>query len=166
MQILTSFEVKLSRKDLSKIISYSERDYKIKKLRIKAKNNYDINVLSTLCQDSIFSFDEMKFFKLKNFFVSTFSRFCWEVYNKEKFYYRVVSGLQVKDVEKIEYINFKQNKNDDFLNLLSITFENGYLFFNFSSFITIKMKVKKIDILLDDLDIPWPTSNKPNHKKK
>ena len=35
---------------------------------------------------------------------------------------------------------------------------------NFSSDITIKLFIEKIEIYLDDLDMPWPTGKKPMHK--
>ena len=35
---------------------------------------------------------------------------------------------------------------------------------NFSSDVTIKLFVEKIEIYLDDLDMPWPTGKKPMHK--
>ena len=35
---------------------------------------------------------------------------------------------------------------------------------NFSLDITIKLFIEKIEIYLDDLDMPWPTGKKPMHK--
>ena len=35
---------------------------------------------------------------------------------------------------------------------------------NFSLDVTIKLFVEKIEIYLDDLDMPWPTGKKPMHK--
>ena len=35
---------------------------------------------------------------------------------------------------------------------------------NFSLDVTIKLFIEKIEIYLDDLDMPWPTGKKPMHK--
>ena len=53
-------------------------------------------------------------------------------------------------------------KTIEFIKLLSITYENNYLILNLSSNIYIKMKIKDINIFLEDLDIPWPTVKNQN----
>jgi len=147
---------------LSPIIS---KDYDFKKLKIKAIDQDDLKILSSLCQDSIFSIDEIVYLKEEKKLVATFSRFCWELNNSKdydkKVNFRVVSGIQIHNVLKINYNNFE---NNNFFNLLSITYKSNYISFNFSLNSSINIKVKTINILLDDLDIPWPTVKKPMHK--
>ena len=92
-----------------------------KKNRLAASSVEDLKVLSFLCQDAIISSEEFFFDKKMNLFVATFSRFCWEKEETKhniNFNYRVVSGIQIKNVEKIIYKNFKSNI--PFLNLLAI----------------------------------------------
>ena len=140
-------------------------NYNIKKLKIKAVDVKDIKILSSLCQDGIFSLKEMKHLFAEKTFVATFSRFCWESYgNKETKYYRVVSGIQIKEIKDIKFINFNKKDKKNFLNLLTMTYENQNLLLKFSSSKLIKLNINKINILLDDIDIPWPTVNKPKHK--
>ena len=46
----------------NKIIKQNlSNDYNVKKLKIKALDTKDIKILSTLCQDGIFTFEEMKY---------------------------------------------------------------------------------------------------------
>ena len=108
-----------------RLIPKTSSDYGFQKLRIKVRDNDDLKILSSLCQDGIFYIDEMTFLKKSYKFVATFSRYCWEFdkanYFDSKVGFRIVSGLQINNVLEVEYINFK-DKNF-FLNLLSISFE-------------------------------------------
>ena len=132
--------------------------------RLSASSVEDLKVISLLCQDAIVSSEEFFFDKKKNLFIVTFSRFCWEKEkNKhdENLNYRVVSGLQIRNVEKITYKNFKSNI--PFLNLLAVSYNNKNITLNFSMSVEIILYCKKIDVLLEDIDIPWPTKLKPKH---
>ncbi len=150
----------------NKIIKQNlSNDYNVKKLKIKALDINDIKILSTLCQDGIFSLEEMKYLNFEQVFVATFSRFCWEYYdNNKNVSYRVVSGLQFKEINHVEFVNFNNEDKKDYLNLLAITFKNKYLELNFSSSKLIRLSVNRISILLEDINLPWPTKNKPIHK--
>ena len=136
-----------------------------KKNRLAGSSVEDLKILSFLCQDAIFSSEELFFDKKMNLFIATFSRFCWEkeeTKHNEKLNYRVVSGIQIKNVEKIIYKNFKSNIS--FLNLLAVTYNKNNITLNFSMSVEIILYCKKIDVLLEDFDIPWPTKLKPKHK--
>ena len=78
------------------------------KIKLTASTKKDLNIISYLCQDAIFSKEEFFFDKEKKLFIATFSRYCWEKdddqTNKEdQLYYRVVCGLQIKNVSAINY---------------------------------------------------------------
>tara|TARA_B100001063_G_scaffold228787_1_gene240432 strand:- start:6 stop:428 length:423 start_codon:yes stop_codon:yes gene_type:complete len=136
-----------------------------KKNRLAASSVEDLKVLSFLCQDAIVSSEEFFFDKKINLFIATFSRFCWEkqeIKHNQKLNYRVVSGIQIKNVEKITYKNFKSNI--PFLNLLTFSYSRSKITLKFSMSVEIILHCKKIDVLLEDLDIPWPTKLKPKHK--
>ena len=69
-----------------------------KKIKLLASTEYDLDIISYLCQDAILSKEEFFFDKEKKLFVATLSRYCWEKegtkFNKdEKVYYRVVLSL-------------------------------------------------------------------------
>ncbi len=149
----------------NKIIKQNlSNDYNVKKLKIKALDTKDIKILSTLCQDGIFTFEEMKHFNYEKVFIATFSRFCWENCDSINHSYRVVSGIQIKEINYVEFVNFNDEEKTNFLNLLAITFKNKCLELNFSSSKLIKINVNKINILLEDINLPWPTKNRPMHK--
>tara|TARA_B100001564_G_C20543661_1_gene625576 strand:- start:84 stop:512 length:429 start_codon:yes stop_codon:yes gene_type:complete len=134
------------------------------KIRLNALNYDDLKIFSFLCQDAIISKEEIFYDETKNFFVVTLTRYCWEKQelNDKKINYRVVSGLQIKNVNDVEYINFKSKIS--FYNLLAITYEKANVILNLSMSSKIKLNCKKINATIEDIDIPWPTKLKPLHK--
>ena len=134
------------------------------KIRINALNNDDLKIFSFLCQDAIISKEEIFYDKTKKMFVATLTRYCWEHQksNDKNINYRVVTGLQIKNVNNVEYINFKSKIS--FYNLLAITYEKANIFLVLSMSSKIKLNCKKINATIEDIDIPWPTKLKPLHK--
>ena len=68
----------------------------------------------------------------------------------------------VKNVDNVEYINFKSKMS--FYNLLAITYEKAQIILNLSMSSKIKLDCTKINAVIEDIDIPWPTKLKPLHK--
>ena len=150
-----------------KNISDHLNEYDFKKLKLKFLDKDEIKIFSSLCQDGIFSKDEIIYNKIDKVLIATFSRFCWELVEKkikEKTFYRVVSGLRICNINTIDYINKDKIISSKFINLLSVDNHENEIILNFSSDITIKVFTEKIEIYLDDLDMPWPTGKKPLHK--
>ena len=134
-----------------------------KKIQLNAFNEDDLKIFSYLCQDAIISKDEIYYDKTKKLFVATLSRYCWEKEElmKKGINFRVITGLQIKNVNQSEYINFKSKIS--FFNLLAITFNNKNIILNFSMSSKIKLDCDKINATIEDIDIPWPTKLKPKH---
>ena len=150
-----------------KIISDHINEYDFQKLKLKFLDKDEIKIFSTLCQDGIFSIDEIIYNKSNKVLIATFSRFCWEFVEKkikDKIFYRVVSGIRICNVNKITYLNKDKIGSSKFINLLSVDNLENKIILNFSLDITIKLFVEKIEIYLDDIDMPWPTVKKPKHK--
>ena len=134
------------------------------KIRLNALNNDDLKIFSFLCQDAIIAKEEIFYDKTQKMFVATLTRYCWEqqqLYDKN-INFRVVTGLQIKNVDNVEYINFKSKMS--FYSLLAITYEKANIFLNLSMSSKIKLDCKKINATIEDIDIPWPTKLKPLHK--
>ncbi len=150
-----------------KNISEHINEYDFQKLKLKFLDKDEIKIFSTLCQDGIFSIDEIIFNKSDKVLIATFSRFCWESVEKnikDKTFYRVVSGIRIFNVNKINYVNKDKIDTSKFINLLSVDNQENEIILNFSSDVTVKLLTEKIEIYLDDLDMPWPTGKKPMHK--
>ena len=136
------------------------------KIKLNAFGNDDLKIFSYLCQDAILSQDEFYFDKGQELFIATFSRYCWEkeelTNNTNNINYRVISGLQIKHVKKASYI--KLNSSVPFLNLLAISYKKKKITLHFSSSVEFVLECEKIEAYLEDIDIPWPTKLKPEHK--
>ena len=138
------------------------------KIKLNAFTNDDLKIFSYLCQDAILSHNEFFFDKDQELFIATFSRYCWEKENNNNnndddiINYRVISGLQIKHVKELSYN--KLNSNMPFLNLLAISYKKKKITLNFSSSVDFVLECKKIEAYLEDIDIPWPTKLKPEHK--
>ena len=134
------------------------------KIRLNAFNNDDLEIFSFLCQDAIISKEEIFYDKAKKMFIATLTRYCWEQQklNKKNINYRVITGLQIRNVKNVEFINFKSKI--PFYNLLAITYEKENIILNLSMSSKIKLNCKKINAIIEDIDIPWPTKLKPLHK--
>ena len=134
------------------------------KIRLNALNKDDLKIFSFLCQDAIISKEEFFYDETKKMFIATLTRYCWEKQelNDKNINYRVVTGLQIKNVDNVEYINFKSKMS--FYNLLAITYEKAKIILNLSMSSKINLDCKKINAVIEDIDIPWPTKLKPLHK--
>ena len=134
------------------------------KIQLNALSSDDLKIFSFLCQDAIISGEEIFYDKTKKLFVITLTRYCWEQQelNDKNINYRVVTGLQFNNVNNVEYINFKSKAS--FYNLLAITYERENIFLNLSMSSKIKLNCKKINAIIEDIDVPWPTKLKPLHK--
>ena len=139
------------------------------KIKLTAISNEDIKIFSYLCQDAIISKDEMLFYKKENMFLATLSRYCWEKLEDNKLKdkdvnYRVISGLRIINVTDVKYINFSKILEMDFLSLLAISYKNKKITLHFSLSVEIVLILDNIFAVLEDIDIPWPTKLRPEHK--
>ncbi len=151
----------------NKDIPNHTKDYDFKKLKLKFLEKNEIEIFSTLCQDGIFSIEEIIYNKNSKILIATFSRFCWEIEEKKNInniFFRVVSGIRICNVKDIKFQNKDKIDSSKFINLLSVSYNENEIILNFSSDFSIKLLVEKIKIFLDDLDMPWPTAKKPMHK--
>ena len=139
------------------------------KIKLTAVSNEDIKIFSYLCQDAIISKDELLFDKKEKMFLATLSRYCWEKLEDNKIKekdvnYRVVSGLRITNVIDVNYINFSKVLEMEFLNLLAISYKDKKITLHFSLSVEIVLILDNIFAVLEDIDIPWPTKLRPEHK--
>ena len=139
------------------------------KIKLTAVSNEDIKIFSYLCQDAIISKDELLFDKKEKMFLATLSRYCWEKLEDNKLKekdvnYRVVSGLRITNVTDVNYINFSKALEIEFLNLLAISYKDKKITLHFSLSLEIVLILDDVLAFLEDIDIPWPTKLRPEHK--
>ena len=144
---------------------------KPKNLKLIAKTEEDLRVVSAHLQDSIVSVGDIANLKKNNIFLIQLNRFMWEdvekgVFRKNK---RIRTVLKFENVLSVVSRNINQIKKDKFLDFLAIetnvTPDNNYqmkIIFAGDSIIRVISEV--IEVTLDDQGEAWDTKNKPKHK--
>ena len=144
---------------------------KAKNLKLIAKTEEDLRVVSAHLQDSIASIYDAANLKKNRTFLMQLNRFMWEdvekgVFRKNK---RIRTILKFENVLEVHSKNINESKKDKFLDFLAIESstmpDNNYemkLIFAGNSVIKIVSEV--IEVTLDDQGDAWDTKNKPKHK--
>jgi len=142
-----------------------------KNLKLIARSEEDLRVVSAHLQDSIASIADIANLKQNKIFLMQLNRFMWEdvekgVFRKNK---RIRTILKFENVLAAYSRNINQLKKDKFLDFLAIetniTPDKNYemkIIFAGDSIIRIVSEV--IEVTLDDQGEAWDTKNKPKHK--
>ena len=143
---------------------------KVQNLKLIAKTQEDLRVISAHLQDSIVKTSDIANLKKNKIFLMQLNRFMWEdvekgVFRKNK---RIRTVLKFENVLKVTSKNVNQNKNDRFLDFLAIeTFKmpdkNYEMNLIFSGDTVIKLITEALELTLDDQGLPWESKNKPKH---
>tara|TARA_B100001063_G_C16755304_1_gene552770 strand:+ start:719 stop:1162 length:444 start_codon:yes stop_codon:yes gene_type:complete len=144
---------------------------KPKNLKLIARTEEDIRVVSAHLQDSIASVADIANLKKNKIFLMQLNRFMWEdvekgVFRKNK---RIRTILKFENVMNVISKNINQQKKDKFLDFLAIetntTPDKNYemkIIFSGDSIIRVSCEV--LEVTLDDQGDAWDTKNKPKHK--
>jgi len=141
-------------------------------LKLIAKTDEDLKVISAHLQDSIASTNDIANLKKNRIFLMQLNRFMWEdvekgVFRKNK---RIRAVLKIENVTKVYSKNINQNnKEKSFLDFLAIetsqmpdkSYEMKLIFSGDS---VIKVHSEVIEVTLDDQGLPWDTKATPNHE--
>ena len=143
---------------------------KVQNLKLIAKTNEDLRVISAHLQDSIVKTSDIANLKKNRIFLMQLNRFMWEdvekgVFRKNK---RIRTVLKFENVLTASSKNVNQKKNDRFLDFLAIETikmpdKNYEMNLIFSGDIVIKLLIEAVEVTLDDQGIPWESKNKPKH---
>jgi len=144
---------------------------KAKNLKLIAKTEEDLRVVSAHLQDSIASISDIANLKRNRIFLMQLNRFMWEdvekgVFRKNK---RIRTILKFENVLEVHSKNINQSKKDKFLDFLAIECtimpDNNYeMNIIFAGDSIIKIISEVIEVTLDDQGDAWDTKNKPKHK--
>ncbi len=142
-----------------------------KNLKLIAKTEEDLRVVSAHLQDAIASVSDIANLKKNKIFLMQLNRFMWEdvekgVFRKNK---RIKTILKFENVLNALSKNIDQRKKDKFLDFLAIetniTPDNNYeMKITFAGDSIIKIISEAIEVTLDDQGDAWDTKNKPKHK--
>ena len=144
---------------------------KAKNLRLIARTEEDLRVVSAYLQDSIASISDIANLKKNKIFLMQLNRFMWEdvekgVFRKNK---RIRTVLKFENILEVHSKNINQLKKDKFLDFLAIESDimpdNNYeMRIIFAGDSVIKIISEVIEVTLDDQGEAWDTKNKPKHK--
>ena len=143
-----------------------------KNLKLIARTEEDLRVVSAHLQDSIASISDVANLKKNKIFLMQLNRFMWEdvekgVFRKNK---RIRTILKFENVLSVLAKNIDQRKRDKFLDFLAIetntTPDNNYeMKIIFAGDSIIRIISEAIEVTLDDQGEAWDTKNKPKHKE-
>ena len=143
----------------------------VKNLKLIARTEDDLRVVSAHLQDSIVNVSDIASLKKNKIFLMQLNRFMWEdvekgVFRKNK---RIRTVLKFDSVLDVFSKNINQLNKDGFLDFLAIETnkmpDNNYemkIIFAGDSIIRVISEV--IEVTLDDQGEAWDTKNKPKHK--
>jgi hypothetical protein len=144
---------------------------KAKNLKLIAKTEDDLRIISAHLQDSIASISDVANLKKNKILLMQLNRFMWEdvekgVFRKNK---RIRTILKFENVLEVHSKNINQYKKDKFLDFLAIESnvmpDNNYeMRIIFAGDSAIKVISEVIEVTLDDQGEAWDTKNKPKHK--
>ena len=142
-----------------------------KNLKLIARTEEDLRVVSAYLQDSIASLSDIANLKKNKIFLMQLNRFMWEdvekgVFRKNK---RIRTILKFENVIEVNSKNINQSVKDKFLDFLAIESNqmpnnNHEMKLIFSGDSIIRVVAEVIEVTLDDQGEPWNTKNKPKHK--
>ena len=143
----------------------------VRNLKLIAKTEEDIKVVSAHLQDSILSVVDIANLEKNKIFLMLLNRFMWEdvekgVFRKNK---RIRTVLKFENVLKVFSKNINQKKKDNFLDFLAIETnkmpDNNYeMKITFAGDSIIRIIAEVIEVTLDDQGEAWDTKNKPKHQ--
>ena len=145
---------------------------KVKNLKLIARTEEDLRVVSAHLQDSIANVSDIANLEKNKIFLMQLNRFMWEdvekgVFRKNK---RIRTILKFENVLKVYAKNINQSKKDKFLDFLTIETnkmpDNNYeMKIVFAGDSVIKVTSEVIEVTLDDQGSAWDTKNMPKHKE-
>ena len=149
-----------------------------KSLRLVAKDEADLEVVSALLQDAIIAGADIHYNAEHVCFMIVANRFCWErpaLANMNDssggaVHERALCGVRINHVTAVQKRRWPVDWRDAFLNLLALKLvampqqDSGCMIeLSFSGGPSMRLTAKQIDIVLGDLDSGRPTNLQPRH---
>ena len=140
----------------------------MERLKLIALDKEDLGVLSTYCQDAVAKIGDLEYLPNEKRFVVVMNRYVWEIDGKKRTPERRRAVLHFNQIEDVKITGIDQNKPDEVLSLLAVTFEPedipaGKIHLVFSGNATIRMAVECIEVQLTDMDAAWKAKAQPVH---
>ena len=134
-------------------------------LRLLARDEEDLAVISAILQDALIPVAEMTYLPEERRFALVANRFRWEAPHdrpRENFERRL-TGLSIGEVAAVRRRGFSPRDPTRILALLAVRRVAGALQLDFAGGASIRLETSDILCHLDDLSEPWPTRWQPRH---
>jgi DUF2948 family protein len=134
-------------------------------LKLLARDEEDLAVISAVLQDALIPVVEMAYLPEERRFALVANRFRWEAPHdrpRDNFERRL-TGLSIGAVSAVRRRGFKPGDPDRILALLALRRVDGALRLDFAGGASIRLETTEILCHLDDLSEPWPTRWQPRH---
>lgn len=147
-------------------------------LRLVAKDEVDLEVVSALLQDAIIAGADMHYDAQHEYFIVVANRFCWERPaqsdendgNGGALHERALCGMRINHVTGIQKRHWPKDWHSAFFNLLALKLvsmpqqsDGCVIECSFSAGPSMRLTAKQINIVLGDLDRGHPTNLHPRH---
>ena len=147
-------------------------------LRLAAKDEADLEVVSALLQDAIIAGADMHYDAQHDCFMIVANRFCWERLaladmndsTSGAVHEHVLCGVRINHVAAVQKRRWPADWRDAFLNLLALNLvampqqDSGCkIELSFSGGPSMRLTTNQIDIVVADLDSGRPTNLQPRH---
>ena len=147
-------------------------------LRLVAKDEADLEVVSALLQDAIIAGVDIHYDAQHDCFMIVANRFCWERpaladmndSTGRAVHERALCGVRINHVTAVQKRRWPADWRDAFLNLLALKLvampqqDGGCMMeLSFSGGPSMRLTTKQIDIVVGDLDSGRPTNLQPRH---
>ena len=140
-------------------------------LRLIARDEGDLSIVSTMVQDAIAERKEMLFEADKRCFSLLLKRFRWEdsedAQHQTRDFERVQSVLMVQSATAVKFRGFDNSELDLAFDLIGVSFQNNAIILSFSGNGEIAISTECIDVLLTDVSRPYKAKSQilPHHQE-
>ena len=154
----------------------SNADETVPPLRLLAKDNADIEVVSALLQDAIIPGADMLYDHGTRCFIFIANRFCWErpplagvtAEDGHPVHERSLCGVRIEGVHRVLQNGMPARRQMALLNLLAITSKTSEddrveINLTFSGAAALRLIVDDIDVIVQDVEASHPTMQQPQH---
>lgn len=150
-------------------------------LRLRARDADDLAVLSACLQDAIVPIVDAAFLADERRFVMVVNRFKWEaeaqpadaVLGSDEAdeegpggltWLRTNCGIRIEGVAAVRSRRVDLRNRGQMLALLAMRYGDGVLTLDFAGDAAIALTVDRIDVVAEDVGVPWPTTRRPEHR--
>ena len=142
-----------------------------KKLKLRAEDEEDLQVVAACLQDALVAVGDIKYLPDDHRFVLIANRFCWEAtpcdestaVSPDDCFERVHTGLRFENVTAVRQRGIDKLDASQLLELLTIQLDERGLVLVFAGDAAIRLESSQPLCFVEDLDEPWPTKWRPSH---